>query len=450
MAEREVKRLPMYEAPDLGPLTIHFLNNMPSDEEEQTDTEKALRLMLNALKGLVSGLQGQFGEIDTIIEQFREDGDSAGAGRGGGGQKKNPYAVVQGDQMSAQVNQKVQEQESRLHEMTVQYMRLTGRVDKAEEAMIKLQKLAEGTATKVTTLVSEVELLKTTAADIADRVKSLEQRHVEFVEKIEPKFAPLENDVSVINGVLQLDKQHFLSKVGALSQGISSPLFAMYDTRLESLESDAANLIQKVKDWCGGCDGLFSKLARSRMGTTLDMELIPSQRSKTKTQRGVSFDPDQDKDDSEFKDGSDAQLGWKVGFEGSDLGRCLYFFHSVLSQMSTMEEMIKQWEFFHQSIDTRIDEIVVNHVDDKLSAVLQDPHQRDHAINLIHALSPNAEYHHVLTRLDMKVDKTHFQVRVKCAYVCVSLRTMRQKCQCISWLAIVLPDLRACLNEATL
>lgn len=125
--------------------------------------------------------------------------------------------------------------------------------------------------------------------------------------------------------------------------------------------------------------------------------------------------------------------------------------------MSTMEEMIKQWEVFHQSIETRIDERVVRHVDAKLSTILLDPscvvlscchqiictachvgdraigfccrgaacvksrfafsdrmknqpiRQRDHAVNVIHALSPAAEYHHLLTRLDMKVDKMHFQ-----------------------------------------
>ena len=41
--------------------------------------------------------------------------------------------------------------------------------------------------------------------------------------------------------------------------------------------------------------------------------------------------------------------------------------------MSTMEEMIKQWEVFHQSIETRIDERVIRHVDDKLTFALQDP-----------------------------------------------------------------------------
>jgi hypothetical protein len=98
-----------------------------------------------------------------------------------------------------------------------------------------------------------------------------------------------------------------------------------------------------------------------------------------------------------------------MGFEGSDLGKCLYFFHSVLNQMSTMEEMIKQWEVFHQSIETKIDERVVRHVDKKLEGVLEDPSQRENAVRLIHSLSPSAEYHHLLTRLDMKVDKTHFQ-----------------------------------------
>ena len=38
-----------------------------------------------------------------------------------------------------------------------------------------------------------------------------------------------------------------------------------------------------------------------------------------------------------------------------------------------MEEMIKQWEVFHQSIETRIDERVIRHVDDKLTIALQDP-----------------------------------------------------------------------------
>ena len=42
-------------------------------------------------------------------------------------------------------------------------------------------------------------------------------------------------------------------------------------------------------------------------------------------------------------------------------------------------------------------------------SVLQDPKQKDYAVRLIHSLSPNAEYQNLLTRLDMKVDKTHFQ-----------------------------------------
>ena len=74
-----------------------------------------------------------------------------------------------------------------------------------------------------------------------------------------------------------------------------------------------------------------------------------------------------------------------------------------------MEEMIKQWEVFHQSIETKIDDRVVRHLDKKLEGVLEDPGKREYAVRLIHALSPSAEYHHLLTRLDTKVDKTHFQ-----------------------------------------
>ena len=48
---------------------------------------------------------------------------------------------------------------------------------------------------------------------LGERIHMLNKQHTDFAEKIEPKFAPLENDMSVINGVLQLDAQHFNSKV---------------------------------------------------------------------------------------------------------------------------------------------------------------------------------------------------------------------------------------------
>ena len=82
-----------------------------------TDTDKALLLMMEAMKGLVKGLQNQFTAIDTTFEDIKENGG------GGGGQKedkKNPYAIVKGDFNAQNVSNKVEEQESRLHEMTVQ------------------------------------------------------------------------------------------------------------------------------------------------------------------------------------------------------------------------------------------------------------------------------------------------------------------------------------------
>jgi hypothetical protein len=71
--------------------------------------------------------------------------------------------------------------------------------------------------------------------------------HTAFVEKIEPKFVPLESDVSVINAVLQLDRQNFVSKNFAGMLTLTSPLFTSWDQRLDSLESDSGDLQKKVR-----------------------------------------------------------------------------------------------------------------------------------------------------------------------------------------------------------
>jgi Zn-finger protein len=131
------------------------------------------------------------------------------------------------------------------------------------------------------------------------------------------------------------------------------------------------------------------------MAQTVGLSFVASTRAKSS--KGVSFGHEEGREDGvqgwkigfEGKLESDGiqqqslraslfartccELHWPCGFAGNDLGKCLCFFQSVLNQMSTMEEMIKQWEVFHQSIETRIDERVVRHVDDKLSAMLLDP-----------------------------------------------------------------------------
>lgn len=184
-----------------------------------------------------------------------------GGGGGGGGAKKNPYGLIQGDVQAQNVNEKVKEQEDRLLEMTVQCMHLTGRTDTTETKIKALEVLADDTAAKVKKLTSEVKQLQMEAPILGERVSMLFQQHKDFAEKIEPKFAPLENDVSVLNGVLQLDKQHFVGKLSA-SLNLTSPLFTVIDSRLDSLDSDAGDLQKKVQDWCGGCDNLFEKLVR--------------------------------------------------------------------------------------------------------------------------------------------------------------------------------------------
>jgi hypothetical protein len=207
--------------------------------------------------GLYNG-QEHFPAIDTAIEEIKADG---GGGGGGGGGKKNPYGLIQGDVQAQNVSQKVEEQEARLHEMTVQYMHLTGRTDTTESKIKALEVLADDTAVKVKKLVSDVKQLQMEAPILGDRVSMLHQQHKEFSEKIEPKFAPLENDVSVLNGVLQLDKQNFVGKLSA-SLNLTSPLFTVIDNRLDTLDSDAGDLQKKVRDWCGGCDHLFERLVR--------------------------------------------------------------------------------------------------------------------------------------------------------------------------------------------
>ena len=59
----------------------------------------------------------------------------------------------------------------------------------------------------------DVKQLQMEAPLVGERIKMLLEQHQDFAAKIEPKFAPLENDVSVINGVLQLDQQFFTGKV---------------------------------------------------------------------------------------------------------------------------------------------------------------------------------------------------------------------------------------------
>jgi hypothetical protein len=75
--------------------------------------------------------------------------------------------------------------------------------------------------------------------------------------------------------------------------------------------------------------------------------------------------------------------------------------HDVMEKiagMSTMDEMIKQWEIFHHILDERIRESVQAHVDGKLSEALADPDRKNHAIRVVQALSPDAAYRFVLTR----------------------------------------------------
>ncbi|EKX51487.1 hypothetical protein GUITHDRAFT_102755 [Guillardia theta CCMP2712] len=84
--------------------------------------------------------------------------------------------------------------------------------------------------------------------------------------------------------------------------------------------------------------------------------------------------------------------------------------HESLNQVSPVEEIINQWEVFHQSVEDRIGHAVKHHIDDLLIESLNDPGKRANTIKIIHALSDEAAYRHILTTLDLKVDKRHFQI----------------------------------------
>ena len=65
---------------------------------------------------------------------------------------------------------------------------------------------------------SGVVCLQAEAQLASKHITELRQDYQEFKDLISPKFAPLEHDVSVINGVLQLDAQNFNEKVRSLAR----------------------------------------------------------------------------------------------------------------------------------------------------------------------------------------------------------------------------------------
>jgi len=83
-----------------------------------------------------------------------------------------------------------------------------------------------------------------------------------------------------------------------------------------------------------------------------------------------------------------------------------------------LDDLVQQWEVFGETLDTRIEGCVGGFVNSRLQEVLAGSGNGgeasvEHAVQVVHALSPDAHYLHVLGRLDQKVDHAKFQATVR-------------------------------------
>jgi hypothetical protein len=83
-----------------------------------------------------------------------------------------------------------------------------------------------------------------------------------------------------------------------------------------------------------------------------------------------------------------------------------------------LDDLVQQWEIFGETLDTRIEGCVGGFVNSRLEEVLAGSGSGregsvEHAVQVVHALSPDAHYIHILGRLDQKVDHAKFQATVR-------------------------------------
>lgn len=132
------------------------------------------------------------------------------------------------------------------------------------------------------------------------------------------------------------------------------PWRAPLDERIKRLEEEIVVLQAKMRAWSEGCEQLMIKTRRENIADAVDQGHGDSRSlSMQKSTKG---------------DGQISGTEWKEGeFVECDLGMVLNYFLSTLSEFSTTEETIRQWEVVHQLIETKIEQTVHTYIDKKLS-----------------------------------------------------------------------------------
>eukprot|EP00960_Hanusia_phi_P033459 750463-Hanusia_phi.AAC.7 len=118
----------------------------------------------------------------------------------------------------------------------------------------------------------------------------------------------------------------------------------------------------KLLLWCKGCDDIGEMIERTKLSSESEISCVFSHND-------VELDADDQALNESF---SSNQKFCLKDFRSSDLGKCLHFVVESLNQVSTVEEIINQWEVFHQSVEDRIEHAVKQRID-KLLIVFSSP-----------------------------------------------------------------------------
>lgn len=367
--------MPKFTPPDLAPLSIHVMNN---SSVEDTGVDKSVTLLQEALVALVGALQTQFEAIEKTLDQ--NPASEASSGEGG---------MTQG---TTSRTTKMEGASTSLYDITAEVVQLSHQAEKTLPRLTALEEQSHQSLGMIRKLISageeaeaELERKQKDISELADRSTSLES-------KVETLIPPLQSDLINVNAALQLSGQQTVSVPTPL---VEVPWRAPLDERIKRLEEEIVVLQAKMRAWSEGCEQLMIKTRRENIADAVDQGHGDSRSlSMQKSTKG---------------DGQISGTEWKEGeFVECDLGMVLNYFLSTLSEFSTTEETIRQWEVVHQLIETKIEQTVHTYIDKKLSDALRDPAQKEQALRVIHSLSPDAAYRNILTQLDFKVDKQVF------------------------------------------
>jgi len=369
-------------APDLAPLRIHLLNSIPSDDSERSNVEKSLCMVKEVLETLVEALGSHFKILDAAIlnAATADEGTSSRAS-----QHKSLTKEEQG--ASRLIEDNFKQYSQRLHEISSWYSQLTKRIESIDA---KLCEESENLKKLNVKILQFDETVRQAQKDITTqnlKLNNLQNDYIFFEKETMPTLSMLQEHVNNLNNVLEIGHQSSPSiQVQMHNEAIESTRLKNISQSIENLTKDNHVIEEKLLLWCKGCDEIGDFIERTRMSSE-NVHDLPSHASQSSDQKFYLKD-----------------------FKSSDLGKCLHFVIESLNQVSPVEEIINQWEVFHQSVEDRIGHAVKHHIDDLLIESLNDPGKRANTIKIIHALSDEAAYRHILTTLDLKVDKRHFQI----------------------------------------